>query len=238
MTQFNKIALKRIVADVSDMIKNPLEDNGVYYKHDEDTIVDGYALIIGPTETPYSGGIYLFHFIFPNEYPHLPPKVIFCTGDGETRFNPNFYKNGKVCLSVLNTWKGEQWSACQTIRSVLLTLVTTFNSNPLLNEPGIKNTWHDIPKYNEIIFFKNIEIAMYDMIHHKRYKTFFSFFETTIHKIFLNNVDTILEEIRKKIKIYPKTRKLETQLYKMEFKLSYKALEKKIAQLKDDLKKN
>ena len=127
MTQFNKTALKRIAADVSDIIKNPLEDNGVYYKHDEDTIVDGYALIIGPSETPYSGGIYLFHFIFPNEYPHLPPKVIFCTGDGETRFNPNFYKNGKVCLSVLNTWKGEQWSACQTIRSILLTLVTTFN---------------------------------------------------------------------------------------------------------------
>ena len=94
MTQFNKTALKRIAADVSDIIKNPLEDNGVYYKHDEDTIVDGYALIIGPSETPYSGGIYLFHFIFPNEYPHLPPKVIFCTGDGETRFNPNFYKNG------------------------------------------------------------------------------------------------------------------------------------------------
>lgn len=234
----NPRALKRIVSDVSDIMKHPLEDNGVYYHHDEDTVTDGYAMIIGPPDTVYYGGIYLFHFDFPNEYPHLPPKVTFCTGDGETRFNPNFYKNGKVCLSVLNTWKGEQWSACQTIRSILLILVTTFNSNPLLNEPGIKADWHDIPKYNEIIFFKNIEIAIYDMVKHKRYGNDFSMFEIKIKELFLNNVETILEEINQKLKLYPKTRKITTQMYNMDFKLSYKQLEKKINELKNDFIKN
>ena len=35
------------------------------------------------------------------------------TGRGQVRFNPNLYKDGKVCLSLLGTWpgaQGEQWS--------------------------------------------------------------------------------------------------------------------------------
>lgn len=51
--------------------------------------------------------------------------------------HPNMYKNRKVCVSILNTWRGEQWSGCQTIKSVLLTLMSLLDSKPLLNEPGI-----------------------------------------------------------------------------------------------------
>ena len=47
----------------------------------------------------------------------------YLTNDGKTRFNPNLYRNGKVCISLLNTWKGEQWTSCQTIESILLSLV-------------------------------------------------------------------------------------------------------------------
>jgi ubiquitin-protein ligase len=36
------------------------------------------------------------------------------TGNGTVRFNPNLYANGKVCLSLLGTWKGntesENWN--------------------------------------------------------------------------------------------------------------------------------
>ena len=44
----SKIAFKRIVSDVSDIIKNPLDDNGIYYHHDEDNIINGYAMVILP----------------------------------------------------------------------------------------------------------------------------------------------------------------------------------------------
>ena len=47
--------------------------------------------------------------LYPTEYPFKPPKVTYKTNDGFTRFNPNLYKNGKVCISLLNTWQGEQW---------------------------------------------------------------------------------------------------------------------------------
>jgi len=36
------------------------------------------------------------------------------TGRHTVRFNPNLYNDGKVCLSVLNTWHGrpeEKWNA-------------------------------------------------------------------------------------------------------------------------------
>lgn len=61
-----------------------------------------YALILGPFDTPYEGGFFCFFLKFPTNYPIRPPKVkLMTTGDGLVRFNPNFYKNGKVCLSIL-----------------------------------------------------------------------------------------------------------------------------------------
>ena len=119
----------RLLQDIKDIIKNPLDKQGIFYKHDEEDMLIGRALIIGPKDTPYENGFYFFKFQFPTDYPTSPPKVTYLTNDGYTRFNPNFYRNGKVCLSVLNTWKGDQWSGCQGLSSVLLTLVSTFNES-------------------------------------------------------------------------------------------------------------
>lgn len=159
-----KDALRRIISDIKELRKNPLTAHGIYYEHDETDMLKGRALIIGPADTPYADGFYFFTFQFPSNYPHAPPKVEFCTGDGFTRFNPNLYRTGKVCLSILNTWKGEQWSGCQTISSVLLALCTVLNDEPLLNEPGITKTHRDYEGYNEIIRYKNIEVAIFGML--------------------------------------------------------------------------
>ena len=159
-----KDSLRRIISDIKELRKNPLTAHGIYYEHDETDMLKGRALIIGPADTPYADGFYFFTFQFPGNYPHAPPKVEFCTGDGFTRFNPNLYRTGKVCLSILNTWKGEQWSGCQTISSVLLALCTVLNDEPLLNEPGITKTHRDYEGYNEIIKYKNIEVAIFGML--------------------------------------------------------------------------
>jgi ubiquitin-protein ligase len=159
-----KDALRRIISDIKEIKKNPLTEHGIYYEHDETDMLKGRALIIGPADTPYSDGFYLFTFQFPANYPHAPPKVEFCTSDGVTRFNPNLYRTGKVCLSILNTWKGEPWSGCQTISSVLLALCTVLNDEPLLNEPGITKSHRDYEAYNEIIRYKNIEVAIFGML--------------------------------------------------------------------------
>ena len=148
-----KDTIQRLVNDVSEIIKHPLEEHGIYYIHNEENILEGHALIIGPENTPYAYGYYLFRFIFPTTYPYDPPRLVYLTNDGITRFNPNLYRNGKVCLSLLNSWRGEQWTSCQTIRTVLLNLVTLFHNKPLLNEPGIKEDYKYFKKYNQIIKF-------------------------------------------------------------------------------------
>ena len=160
-----KETIQRIVKDVK-YIKNNNLDN-IYYIHDEDNILLGYALIIGNKNTPYSYGNYLFKFEFPDNYPFSPPKLTFLSNDGITRFNPNFYINGKVCLSILNTWHGEGWSSCQSIYSILLILYITFNEKPLINEPNIfenENNYNNINNYNLIIKYKNIEFSILKQI--------------------------------------------------------------------------
>jgi len=156
----NKDTIQRLLRDIKQVIKNPLNEHGIYYTHDDADILKGYALIIGPSDTPYFGGYYFFEFVFPENYPFSPPKVKFYTYDGHTRFNPNLYINGYVCLSILNTWEGEKWSACQSIKSILHTLSITLNETPLLNEPGITIQHKDFKAYNQIIEYKNVEIAI------------------------------------------------------------------------------
>ena len=132
-TIISSATVKRLISDIKEITLNPLTKDGIYYKHDESNMLCGYALIIGPIDTPYQYGNFLFKFIFPYNYPHAPPHVTYHTNDGVTRFNPNLYTNGKVCISLLNTWQGEQWTGCQTITSILLVLSTLLNDKPLLN---------------------------------------------------------------------------------------------------------
>ena len=156
----SKDSRKRLQKDIIDIIKNPLTEHGIYYTHDDSDMLKGYAVIFGPTDTIYRYGAYMFNFKFPTNYPVSPPKLTYLTNDGTTRFHPNLYRNGKVCLSVLNTWRGEGWTSCQTIRSILLILVTLFHNKPLLNEPGIKETHHSFKPYNKIITYRNIEHSL------------------------------------------------------------------------------
>lgn len=46
------------------MIKNPLETEGIYYKHDESNILKGYVYICGPKDTLYFGGNYFLRLHF------------------------------------------------------------------------------------------------------------------------------------------------------------------------------
>ena len=66
----------------------------------------------------------------------------------------------RFVFPLLNTWRGEQWTSCQTISTILLTLCSLLNDTPLLNEPGITEKHNDYDKYNTIINYKNYDIAI------------------------------------------------------------------------------
>ena len=190
------ITVKRLISDIKELTKNPLSKDGIYYKHDEQNMLVGYALIIGPKDTPYEYGNFLFKFEFPSNYPYSPPTVIYHTNDGVTRFNPNLYKNGKVCISMLNTWKGEQWTGCQTIKSVLLVLCSLLNEKPLLNEPGIMENHRDIDSYNKIVKYKTVDIAINGILNKKYLPDMFKIFSDEIEENFIKNYENIKESIK------------------------------------------
>lgn len=189
------ISIKRIFRDVMNIKKDPLEDQGIYIHWNEEEIYKVKALIIGPENTPYEYGNYLFDITFPTEYPHKPPTVTFQTRHTNIRFNPNLYCCGKVCVSILNTWSGPQWTSCQSLRSVLLSLQTLLNENPIQNEPGFENENGERSRlYNEILEYQNFNIAILKMIN---YPETFDIFIPQMRESFINNYDKIMSRLKK-----------------------------------------
>lgn len=157
------LAMRRIMRDVNSL--DNLEEQGIYYVADESNVARGTAMLIGQPDTPYAGGFYFFSIEFPDDYPFSPIRARSLTQDGVTRFNPNMYIDGKVCLSILNTWHdGPQWTGVQTLQSVLLALMSAvLNANPLENEPCYRRCGAspDAVAYNRAILHANAWTAIY-----------------------------------------------------------------------------
>ena len=229
MKKENKL---RLAKDVVRIIKNPLTNHGIYYKHSDDNILKGHALIIGPEDSIYENGYYLFEFNFTINYPYEPPKVIYLTNNGTTRFNPNLYRNGKVCISILNTWKGEQWTSCQNINTILLTLITLLHNKPLLNEPGIQENYKYFKNYNKIIRYRNYETAIFNILKKKNKTNTFNIFYPIIKDNFIKNKENILDNIKKHFDDDKK--ELYVGIYSMNCTLNYRELYENLKQLKVD----
>ena len=66
--------------------------------------------LLGPSQSPYNGGIFFLNIIFPPEYPFKPPRVFFTT----KIYHPNINDKGGICLDILK----ENWSPALTISKV------------------------------------------------------------------------------------------------------------------------
>ena len=237
MSQFlSKEFIKRLINDVKYIKKNPLDTNGIYYLHDENDLMTGYALIIGPKNTVYENGYYFFKFNFTPQYPHEPPIVKYMTNGGNVRFNPNLYTDGKVCISLLNTWSGEQWTSCQNISSILLSLCTLLNDNPLLNEPNVQSDDENIQNYNTLLEYANFDIGICDVVNidshlHCSETKFISLFVDVYIEHFINNYQNHICKIEKLIQNCDTKSKMKTiyiPFYEYKGNINYKTLLRKM----------
>ncbi|XP_038074812.1 baculoviral IAP repeat-containing protein 6-like [Patiria miniata] len=120
--------------------------SSVFVRCDEERLDVMKVLITGPSDTPYGNGCFEFDVYFPGDYPSSPMLVnLETTGQHGVRFNPNLYNDGKVCLSVLNTWHGrpeEKWNAqTSSFLQVLVSIQSLILvSEPYFNEPGYERS--------------------------------------------------------------------------------------------------
>mmetsp|Transcript_26785 Transcript_26785/g.43077 ORF Transcript_26785/g.43077 Transcript_26785/m.43077 type:complete len:699 (-) Transcript_26785:1639-3735(-) len=140
-TGSNKTRMLRIGKEMSTMATSlPLSwGSGIFIRTDENRPDVMCAMILGPEDTPYANGAFVFDIWLPSNYPNVPPKVILkTTGHGSVRFNPNLYNNGKVCLSLLGTWAGPGWNkSTSTLLQVLVSIQSLIMvEQPYFNEPG------------------------------------------------------------------------------------------------------
>ncbi|PYI27914.1 ubiquitin-conjugating enzyme [Aspergillus indologenus CBS 114.80] len=140
-------AILRLTREIQQLQQGTDLSLAVHY--DDSDIRNVHALILGPPDTPYQFGFFEFSIKFGRDYPTHPPNVqALTTNCGRCRFNPNIYATGKVCLSILGTWRGtreEQWSSAQGLESILISIQSLMSSNPYENEPGfeVASSEHD-----------------------------------------------------------------------------------------------
>ena len=132
--------------------------------------------ISGPKDTPYENGIFEFNSAFPSNYPNKEPYVLLhTTGGGSIRFNPNLYNCGKVCLSLLGTWSGQEGEKWNPKTSTFLQVIVSIQSlifveTPYFNEPGWEKSMNTpegqkkSKEYNEPLQVGTIEWAINQML--------------------------------------------------------------------------
>ncbi|XP_004296238.1 PREDICTED: putative ubiquitin-conjugating enzyme E2 38 [Fragaria vesca subsp. vesca] len=134
------MANKKIMAEWR-ILKKDLPES-IYVRTYETRMDLVRAVIFGAEGTPYENGLFFFDIKFPDNYPNEvnEPPMVHYRSHG-LKLNPNLYSNGKVCLSLLNTWYGkgsENWDPFQsTLLQVLVSIqALVLNEKPLLNEQG------------------------------------------------------------------------------------------------------
>jgi ubiquitin-conjugating enzyme E2 A len=105
------MAQKRLQLELNKIQKNPVE-GFTLTKYDDLMYWEG--IMDGPSDTPFETGKFKIRFKFENTYPFSPPSVQFL----QPIFHPNIYRDGKICIDIL---QGD-WSPAQNVGSIIQSL--------------------------------------------------------------------------------------------------------------------
>ena len=227
-------ALRRISRlDMREINNLELAKQGIHIHFNEEDITKAIAIIMGPEDTPFEHGILYFTIEFPKDYPFSPPKVGYLS-HSSYRVHPNLYVGrsydrfiGKVCLSIINTWSGPKWTTVMHIGSVMLSIQSLLDKNPLHNEPGFENEKGERNNlYNQIVqhdTFKHLIINNGFKIHPD-----YRVFEPIIHEYMKKNQSAILEKVDQLIEKYPKRYTISLNIYAITMTIDYQDIKKKL----------
>ena len=123
----SSMAERRLLKDLKKLESDSgtTSTSGITATPDEDSLFRWSAVIFGPEETIWEGGIFKLVLEFSEDYPNKPPKVKFLT----KMFHPNIYNDGSICLDILQN----MWSPVYDIASILTSVQS------LLCDPNTKS---------------------------------------------------------------------------------------------------
>jgi ubiquitin-conjugating enzyme E2 D/E len=115
--------IKRIQKELQEITRDPPFNCSAGLAGNGSDLMKWNATIIGPTGSPYEGGVFHLDIEFTKEYPFKPPLVRFIT----PILHCNINNNGGICLDILKN----NWSPALTISKLLLSICSLMDdANP------------------------------------------------------------------------------------------------------------
>ena len=117
--------VKRILAEIADYQCNPHPNIEIYPC--EQQLDFWRVLLVGPSNTPYEGGVFLLYAKFPANYPQVAPEIRFVT----PIYHCNVNGHGKICHSVFDRNYSADFSVRRIMDCVFGLLLTPEPEDPL-----------------------------------------------------------------------------------------------------------
>lgn len=101
-------------------------DKQIFAEPLPDNLLNWQAVILGPPDSIWDGGVFKLTMEFPKDYPIKPPLVKFVT----TMFHPNIYTDGKICLDILDNKWVPMYDTAGILQSIQLLLLDPNPTSP------------------------------------------------------------------------------------------------------------
>mmetsp|Transcript_66778 Transcript_66778/g.100679 ORF Transcript_66778/g.100679 Transcript_66778/m.100679 type:complete len:149 (-) Transcript_66778:196-642(-) len=129
---------KRLLKERKMLEKEPLEYVPQITMVNDD-VFEWDCAIVGPTDSPYAGGVFVLKLEFPSTYPFKAPKLKFVT----KVYHPSVQlETGDVCVDVVGQW-GPTLNAKHCLQVIYSMLQSPQSDHPL--EESIATQLRDKP---------------------------------------------------------------------------------------------